>query len=145
MTPSRMSTAAQIQIKCQQLQKYKYNVKYKYKYVHQIQIFVQGLAMPVVMVFGLVGNILSIMVLRSPAIDMKVTSLFAIQHSHLFFAATRRGKERKTHSAKHKNTAQEKSFLKMYIWDRENRVLHNQYREVPSAGQAGKWFFDDRS
>ena len=35
----------------------------------------QGLAMPVVMGFGLVGNILSILVLRSPGIDMKVGTL----------------------------------------------------------------------
>ena len=59
--------------------------------IHQKLNFVQGLAMPVVMVFGLVGNVLSIIVLRSPAIDMKVT---------------RREQERKTDSAEQKNTLQ---------------------------------------
>ena len=42
--------------------------------VPKLKCIEQGLAMPVVMAFGLVGNILSIMVLRSPAIDMKVTN-----------------------------------------------------------------------
>ena len=42
--------------------------------IDHIEIFGQGLAMPVVMAFGLVGNLLSIVVLRSPAIDMKVTT-----------------------------------------------------------------------
>ena len=34
--------------------------------------FLQGVTMPLVTMLGLVGNILSILVLRSPRIDMKV-------------------------------------------------------------------------
>ena len=41
----------------------------------------QGCTMPVVMVFGLVGNLLSIIVLRSSAIDMKV---YLNKNSNLF-------------------------------------------------------------
>lgn len=41
--------------------------------ISEANFIIQGVAMPVVMVFGLVGNILSILVLRSPGIDMKVT------------------------------------------------------------------------
>ena len=38
----------------------------------QVYYTKQGCTMPVVMVFGLVGNLLSIIVLRSTGIDMKV-------------------------------------------------------------------------